>query len=53
MREQLAAAAIAQSQRQQLAMLEDVRFYLDSYLALAVHGDRFAEGAYRETSCRN
>jgi CHAT domain-containing protein/tetratricopeptide (TPR) repeat protein len=48
MRAQLAAAAIAQSQRQQLAMLEDVRFYLDSYLTLAVHGDRFAEGAYRE-----
>jgi CHAT domain-containing protein/tetratricopeptide (TPR) repeat protein len=44
---QLEATAAIQSQRQQLAMLESVRPYLNGYLALAASQDQFATPAYR------
>ncbi len=47
-RKQIEAGAAVQSDRQQLAMLQSVRFYLDSYLAMAVRSGRFTEPAYRE-----
>jgi CHAT domain-containing protein/tetratricopeptide (TPR) repeat protein len=44
---QLEATAAIQSQRQQLAMLESVRPYLNGYLALAASQDQFSTPAYR------
>jgi CHAT domain-containing protein/Flp pilus assembly protein TadD len=46
-RAQLESAAVGQSDRQQLTMLHDVRFYLDSYLSLAADDPRFTDEAYR------
>ena len=47
-RRQIEATAIIQSERQQLAMLQTNRHYLDGYLGLAVDSGRYSEGAYRE-----
>ena len=47
-RRQLEATAVIQSERQQLAMLQNNRDYLDSYLNLAVASGRCSESAYRE-----
>ncbi len=46
-RRQIEATAVIQSERQQLAMLQDKRFYLDDYLTLAVRSGRYSELAYR------
>ena len=40
--------AVIQSERQQLAMLVSVRFYLNHYLALAAQRDRFSTSAYQQ-----
>jgi len=48
MRKQLEATAVIQSERQQLAMLQDNRHYLDGYLRLAADSGQYAEPAYRE-----
>ena len=42
------ATAIIQSERQQLAMLQANRYYLDGYLGLAVDSGQYSEPAYRE-----
>jgi CHAT domain-containing protein len=47
-RRQIEATAVVQSERQQLAMLQSVRIYLDHYLALAVQSGQFVEPAYGE-----
>ena len=47
-RRQLEATAMIQSERQQLAMLQDNRLYLDLYLNPAVDGGQHVEAAYRE-----
>ncbi len=44
---QLEATAVIQSERQQLAMLESVRFFLNQYLDMAPPKDQFATPAYR------
>ena len=44
---QLEATAVIQSERQQLAMLQSVRSYLNGYLALAASKDQFSTPAYR------
>ena len=48
-RANLEATATIQSERQQLAMLQSVREYLDHYLELTVISGRCTEAAYRET----
>ena len=47
-RRHIEATAVIQSERQQLAMLQDNRYYLDCYLNLAVDGRHCSEAAYRE-----
>ncbi len=47
-RTKIEATAIIQSERQQLAMLQDNRKHLDSYLSLAVASGQCSESAYRE-----
>ena len=47
-RRHLEATAVIQSERQQLAMLQDNRHYLDGYLNLAVDSGQYSEPAYRE-----
>ncbi len=47
-REHLEAAAVIQSERQQLAMYQENRWYLDHYLALVAYNGKYAEPAYRE-----
>ena len=49
MRRHLDATATVQSERQQLAMLQDMRGYLDLYLALAARSGFGVEAVYRET----
>jgi tetratricopeptide (TPR) repeat protein/CHAT domain-containing protein len=44
---QLETTAAIQSERQQLAMLQVVRFYLDQYLASTASNDQFSTSAYR------
>ncbi len=44
----LEATAVVQSERQQLAMLDTVRFYLDQYLAMTEGRDQFAATAYQQ-----
>ncbi|MCH7729591.1 MAG: CHAT domain-containing protein, partial [Planctomycetes bacterium] len=44
----LRLTAVVQSQRQQLAMTNALRFHLDSYLSFAVTSDRYNESAYRQ-----
>jgi CHAT domain-containing protein len=43
----LESTAAIQSQRQQLAMLQSARNYLDSYLDLATHSGQYVEPVYR------
>jgi CHAT domain-containing protein/tetratricopeptide (TPR) repeat protein len=47
-RAQLEATSVVQSERQQLAMLQSVRRFLDNYLSLAVESRRYADQVYRE-----
>ena len=47
-RNHLEATAVVQSERQQLAMLQSVRFYLDNYLALTTGQDQFTASAYQQ-----
>ncbi len=47
-RRHIEATAVIQSERQQLAMLQGNRYYLDSYLGLAVDSGQYSEAAYRE-----
>ena len=47
-RSHVEAAAVAQSERQQLAMLASLRFYLDNYLALTAGQDEFSASTYAE-----
>ena len=47
-RRQLEATAVVQSERQQLAMLQSVRPYLDNYLAWTADEDRFSASAYQQ-----
>jgi CHAT domain-containing protein/Tfp pilus assembly protein PilF len=47
-RKQLDSTAAVQSERQQLAMLQSARGYLDCYLTLAARSNRFVESVYRE-----
>jgi CHAT domain-containing protein/Tfp pilus assembly protein PilF len=47
-RRHVEATAVVQSERQQLAMLQSARQYLDAYLMLAVRSGQFTEPAYRE-----
>jgi CHAT domain-containing protein/Tfp pilus assembly protein PilF len=47
-RRQLEATAVIQSERQQLAMLQSGRSYLNNYLKLAVASGRYSASAYRE-----
>ena len=47
-RRHIEATAVIQSERQQLAMLQDNRHYLDNYLKLAVDSGQCSEPAYRE-----
>ena len=47
-RRQLEATAVVQSERQQLAMLQSVRSYLDHYLALTAGQDQFSASAYQQ-----
>ena len=44
----LEATAVVQSERQQLAMLQSVRSYLNDYLALAAGQDQFPASAYQQ-----
>ena len=48
-RRNLERTATVQSQRQQLAMLQSVRYHLDNYVALVAAGAPAVEAAYRET----
>jgi CHAT domain-containing protein/Tfp pilus assembly protein PilF len=48
-RDNLELAAAAQSERQQLAMLEDERFHLDAYLSLAAEAKQPAERLYEQS----
>jgi tetratricopeptide (TPR) repeat protein len=47
-RNHLDATAAVQSERQQLAMLQKLRWYLDSYLSLMVRTGRYTDPGYRE-----
>ena len=47
-RRHIEATAVIQSERQQLAMLQDNRFYLDNYLGFAMDSGQYAERAHRE-----
>jgi CHAT domain-containing protein/Tfp pilus assembly protein PilF len=47
-RRQLEATAVVQSERQQLAMLQSARFYLDGYLALTTGQNQFSASAYQQ-----
>ncbi len=47
-RRHLEATAVVQSERQQLAMLQSVRFFLDNYLALTAGHDLFSAPAYQQ-----
>jgi CHAT domain-containing protein/Tfp pilus assembly protein PilF len=47
-RRHLEATAVIQSERQQLAMLQQNRRYLDDYLNLSAESGQFSEPAYRE-----
>jgi CHAT domain-containing protein/tetratricopeptide (TPR) repeat protein len=47
-RRQLDATAAVQSERQQLAMLQSVRCFIDNYLTLIAQSGHYAEPAYRE-----
>ena len=48
-RRHIEATSIVQSERQQLAMLQDSRNYLDGYLNLAAGSGRFAAAVYGES----
>jgi CHAT domain-containing protein/Flp pilus assembly protein TadD len=47
-RRRLEATSVVQSERQQLAMLQSVRSFLDNYLAMTSGQDRFSASAYQQ-----
>ena len=48
-RRHIEATSIVQSERQQLAMLETRRYYLDNYVKLAARSERYAAAVYGES----